>query len=197
MNKASLKKRLLAYFIDFIIFSFVVTLISIILPVSNKQVELNDRLIEVEEKYIDGDIKLDEYINEYKEIMPEYDKENMALNICNLVFILGYFIVIPVINDGQTIGKKIVKIKIVKEEGILNTRDMIIRNFITTSLLQLMLSSTLVYLVNKDIYFITSIIVSLLQILLVILTTFMIIYRKDKNGVQDLITKTSVVEVEK
>ena len=58
-----------------------------------------------------------------------------------------------------------------------------------------MISSTLVYNVNNDIYNNLSIFVSLLQILLVIITSFMIIYRKDEKGVQDLITGTQVIEV--
>ena len=58
-----------------------------------------------------------------------------------------------------------------------------------------MISSTLVYIVNNDIYYNLSIFVSLLQILLVIITSFMIIYRKDEKGVQDLITGTQVIEV--
>ena len=120
---------------------------------------------------------------------------NLINQICNLVFILGYFIIIPVVNNGQTLGKKILKIKIEKIDGNLTIRDMVIRNFITTSLLQLMISSTLVYIVNNDIYYNLSIFVSLLQILLVIITSFMIIYRKDEKGVQDLITGTQVIEV--
>ena len=51
------------------------------------------------------------------------------------------------------------------------------------------------YIVNNDIYYNLSIFVSLLQILLVIITSFMIIYRKDEKGVQDLITGTQVIEV--
>ena len=136
-----------------------------------------------------------QYFDGYKKLLPELDKSNMAINVCNLVFILGYFIIIPVVNNGQTLGKKILKIKIEKIDGNLTIRDMVIRNFITTSLLQLMISSTLVYIVNNDIYYNLSIFVSLLQILLVIITSFMIIYRKDEKGVQDLITGTQVIEV--
>lgn len=191
-------RRLLAFLIDFFIFYFVVTILGAFLPLSSTQIELNEQIVELQEKYISEDISAEEFINEYKVLMPKYDKENIFLNIINLVYILGYFIVIPVINNnGQTIGKKVMKIRIQKKDGNLTIRDMILRNFVTTSLLQLMISSTIIYLVSGDIYFIISLIVSFLQILLVIITSFMIIYRKDKNGVQDLITKTSVVEVEK
>ena len=194
--KASFKKRLIAYLLDFMLLTIIVTIINYILPTSTKQVELNNQINEIQQNLLDNKIDKEEYFNEYKKILPEYDKENMPINICNLVFILGYFIIIPVVNNGQTLGKKLLKIKIEKENGSLSIGDMVIRNFVTTSLLQLMIASTFVYIVNGDIYYNLSAIISFLQILLVIITSFMIIYRKDKKGVQDLLTGTQVIEVQ-
>lgn len=193
--KASFKKRLFAYLIDFALLTTIVTIINCVLPTTTKQVEINKELDSLQQNLLDGEIDNKQYFDGYKKLLPELDKSNMAINVCNLVFILGYFIIIPVVNNGQTLGKKILKIKIEKIDGNLTIRDMVIRNFITTSLLQLMISSTLVYIVNNDIYYNLSIFVSLLQILLVIITSFMIIYRKDEKGVQDLITGTQVIEV--
>ncbi len=193
--KVSFKKRLFAYLIDFVLLTTIVTIINCVLPTTTKQVEINKELDSLQQNLLDGEIDNKQYFDGYKKLLPELDKSNMAINVCNLVFILGYFIIIPVVNNGQTLGKKILKIKIEKIDGNLTIRDMVIRNFITTSLLQLMISSTLVYIVNNDIYYNLSIFVSLLQILLVIITSFMIIYRKDEKGVQDLITGTQVIEV--
>ncbi len=193
--KVIFKKRLFAYLIDFVLLTTIVTIINCVLPTTTKQVEINKELDSLQQNLLDGKIDNKQYFDGYKKLLPELDKSNMAINVCNLVFILGYFIIIPVVNNGQTLGKKILKIKIEKIDGNLTIRDMVIRNFITTSLLQLMISSTLVYIVNNDIYYNLSIFVSLLQILLVIITSFMIIYRKDEKGVQDLITGTQVIEV--
>ena len=193
--KVSFKKRLFAYLIDFVLLTTIVTIINCVLPTTTKQVEINKELDSLQQDLLDGEIDNKQYFDGYKKLLPELDKSNMAINVCNLVFILGYFIIIPVVNNGQTLGKKILKIKIEKIDGNLTIRDMVIRNFITTSLLQLMISSTLVYIVNNDIYYNLSIFVSLLQILLVIITSFMIIYRKDEKGVQDLITGTQVIVV--
>ncbi len=193
--KVIFKKRLFAYLIDFVLLTTIVTIINCVLPTTTKQVEINKELDSLQQNLLDGEIDNKQYFDGYKKLLPELDKSNMAINVCNLVFILGYFIIIPVVNNGQTLGKKILKIKIEKIDGNLTIRDMVIRNFITTSLLQLMISSTLVYIVNNDIYYNLSIFVSLLQILLVIITSFMIIYRKDEKGVQDLITGTQVIEV--
>lgn len=128
-------KRLSAYLIDFMIFMLVTTLITTIIPKSSKLESLDKELIELQDKYINKEIKVEEYMAKYEEIIPTYDKENMIINICDLIFILGYFVIIPVINNGQTIGKKVMKIKVVKNNGNLTVKDMIVRNFITTSLL--------------------------------------------------------------
>lgn len=191
------KKRLLAYVIDFLIFFSAMLLIETMLPKSAELNNLNNQLLEIEDSYINQKITAEEYINEYQQIIILYDKENIGLNICSLILILGIYIIIPFYNNGQTLGKKIIKIGIVKNNGNLTIRDMILRNFITTSLLQLMLSSMFVYILPSNIYFIIISIIGFIQILLVILTLFMILYRKDKKGIQDLITGTSVIEVEK
>lgn len=188
-------KRMGAYIIDFMIFIMVTSLITGFLPRSSKLIEVSKQMTDLQDSYMEKETQVDEYISKYKELAYTYDKENIASSICNIVFILGYFAIIPVINNGQTLGKKIMKIKVVKNNGKLTIIDMLIRNTINTSLIQVLLPTILVYLVSNNIYFNIISIVSFIQILLVIITIFMILYRKDKKGVQDLITRTQVIEV--
>lgn len=192
---ANFTKRAGAYIIDFMIFVMVTSLITGFLPQSAKLAEVSKQMTELQDKYVKKEVSVNEYIDTYKGLIYTYDRENISSNICNIVFILGYFAIIPVINNGQTIGKKIMKIKVVKNNGKLNVLDMLIRNIINTSLLQILISTILVYLINGSIYFNLISIIIFIQILLVITTIFMILYRKDKKGVQDLITRTQVIEV--
>ena len=192
--KASFFKRMGAFILDYFIVIFIVSLITMGFN-SNKTNDLTDKMSKLLSDYQNGEITIDEYKDETYKINYELQKSNLTTNIVSVTLYIGYFVVFATLNKGQTLGKKILKIKIEKIDGNLTIRDMVIRNFITTSLLQLMISSTLVYIVNNDIYYNLSIFVSLLQILLVIITSFMIIYRKDEKGVQDLITGTQVIEV--
>jgi len=186
--------RFKAYLIDLMIFIFVVGLVSSFIPKSDRLETISKDLSGLQSAYTKSEITLNEYTKKYEELVPLYDKENIATNICNLIFILGYFIIIPLYNEGQTVGKKLLNIKIKKEKGKLTIFDMIIRNFVTTSLLQLMLSTIFIYVLKSNIYPYAVGIVSLVQILLVIITGIMIIYRKDKKGVHDLITGTHLEE---
>ena len=47
-----------------------------------------------------------------------YDRENLVVNISNMIFILGYFIFYPFYHEGQTLGKKVLRIKIEKEKQV-------------------------------------------------------------------------------
>ena len=187
------KKRLLAYILDFILLWLFTTIVVMIVPTSDKFIEVEMQMSELNEKYLASNITYKEYIDEYIPLMKTYDRENLVVNISNMIFILGYFIFYPFYHEGQTLGKKVLRIKIEKENGILTIRDLIFRNFFTTSLLFLMIASTCVFFLPNEIYFYFTTILSFIQILLVIISIFMILYKKDGKAVHDLLLKTSVV----
>lgn len=188
-------KRLSAYVIDMIIFIFVLNLISMVIPRNDKLISLNEELNNLQNSYVNKEIDDIEYSNKYKELKPIFDKENIIINICNLVFIIGYFVVIPTINNGQTVGKKLMKIKIVKNNGNLNIIDMLLRNVIVMNLIQVIITTCFIYLLTNNLYYDIISFMGFVRISLVIITIFMILYRKDGKGIQDLITNSSVVEV--
>lgn len=192
--KASFKKRVLAYFLDFILLWLFTTIVVMMIPSSDTLKHTQVQINELNEKYLANTITYEEYINEYIPLMKIYDKENILVNICNLLFILSYFVFYPFYYQGQTLGKKVLRIQIIKENGVLSIRDLIFRNFITTSLFFLMLASTCVFFLPDTIYFYFTTILGFIQILLVIMSAFMILYRQDRKGLHDLLLKTSVVD---
>ena len=59
------------------------------------------------------------------------------INIINCVIIILYFVVLPLYKNGQTLGKKIFKIKIVREDKEdLTANELIIRNIVVNGLLR-------------------------------------------------------------
>lgn len=192
--KASFKKRLGAYLIDSIILSIILSIFSCLLPTSSNVVNLEKQWDMDVDSYLNNEISTKEVIYNYSLIAHDIDKENVGLSIVNGFFILIYFVIYPFFNDGQTFGKKIFKIKIKKEDGQLSMNDLIIRNFIVNGLLTLLVSLALIYILPSMSYFITISILNFIQFTLVIISAFMIIYRSDKKGLQDIITHTSVVE---
>ena len=115
-------------------------------------------------------------------------------SLLNFILLIGAFVIIPYYNKGQTIGKKLLKIKLVKDEGELSVNDLIIRNIITNGFGYTLIGFAIMFLVSDNVYFITISILSIIQFLLVLISIFMVLYRHDKKGLQDIICKTSVIE---
>lgn len=192
--KANFKKRLGAYLLDSVILSIVLAICSSFIPTSSNVINLQKQWDMEIDSYLNNEISTKEVINNYSMIAHDIDKEQVGLSIINGFFILIYFVIYPFFNDGQTLGKKVFKIKIKKDNGDLSMNDLIVRNFIVNGLLTLLVSLALIYILPSMSYFITISILNFIQFILVIVSAFMIIYRSDKKGIQDIITHTSVVE---
>ncbi|MGE5455913.1 MAG: RDD family protein [Ignavibacteriales bacterium] len=191
---ANFSKRCFAYLFDvtFLIIFLAVTS-SFVLNMDNQKV-LNDELTTIENQFLDDKISLNTYLNQASSVYHEMDKERVMVSILNIMYILIYFIVIPFNNKGQTYGKKMVGIKVVREDKEeLTLNDLIYRNLFINGLGYMLICLSLVYLIPSFYYFITSSILSFIQIVLVFTSIFMILYRHDKKGLHDLWTKTKVV----
>lgn len=187
-------KRLFAYLFDFLLLFFVVMLISVLLPKGNISTLKNELEI-IEQSYLFNTIDQQTYLNETSLIMSKMFKENVLSIMINIVFIILYFIVLPFINKGQTIGMKVLNIKIVNnklESPSLN--ELVLRNIVTNGLGYLIIVLSIYYIIPKNIFFITISLLAIIQLLLVIISSFMIIYKKNRKGIQDLISNTKVID---
>ncbi len=192
---ASTSKRLLAYIIDIIIVGFVITIISKPFVDSKKIILLNQELNGINESILSSDTESEENFKKYAEIVKEIDLENVVSNIITIIMILIYFVFLPYYKNGQTLGLMILKTKIVaKDESSLTINQLMIRNFILNGLLYLGICLTFLYLFSGLTYFILVSILAFIQIVLVITSLFMILYRKDKRGLQDILSETKIIE---
>ena len=193
------KKRLLAYVIDAIVLSIIMLLVSFGFSLfGNDNVnKLNKQLSELNTEYLENDeLNYGEYINQYAEINYLMSKEEIPLNIVNALFIIVLFILVTHFKDGSTIGKSVMRIKIIEENGnkpSINT--LLIRSLFINSLGYLLLSLLFVFVLNSFAYFILTFILTIFEFSLVIISGFMILYRHDECGVHDKIAHTRVVDL--
>jgi glucose uptake protein GlcU len=68
------------------------------------------------------------------------------------------------------------------------------RSMVVNGLLYLLFSLVAVFVFSDIIYFAIEIILGIIQTFLLITSVFMVIYRKDDKGLQDLLAKTRVVD---
>lgn len=188
-------KRFASFIIDVLILSFIMSIISFVFP-ENKNIEkLNNEMVEISEDYLDGEINEEEYLNKTAPLSYRIDKENFLYTAVEIVVTILYFVVFQFVRGGQTIGKKLLGIKVIKQDGELQINDMIFRSFIINSVLYSMISLLLLF-TTKDMNYLYSIsILGFIQSIIMIISVLMIIIRKDNLSLHDIITKTKVIEV--
>ncbi len=191
-------RRIIAYIIDMIVFCLIVLLLSFVIKDNANVANLNLEMNSINELALNHEISFSGYITRYADIIHDLDREKVFINILNCVFIMIYFVFIPYFFEGRTLGKKIMGLKIVRNDGeLLMLNDLIIRNLIINGLGFLLISLSLLYISSGMIYFLVTFLLGILQVILVIASVFMIIYRKDHRGIHDILSETKVVKVEK
>ena len=194
MNKSNFGKRLVAYILDAIIVSLIFSVLTMFIKESNNLINLNNQLNTISENFINKTITMKEYFNQYSSIEYLISKEMFLQNLFSLILMIGYFVILPYYYNGQTIGKKLMKIKIVKEDDKLTINDLALRSLLSNGIAMTFIELALIFLIKDTAYFITISILSFIQFLLVITSIFMILYRKDKKALHDVVCKTLVVD---
>ena len=194
MKKATFTQRFIAYLLD----GFIVLIISSIVAsgLSTKKIEnLEKDLENLVTSYTQGEITPEEYLKETQELTYEIEKNSTAINIVYVVMNIGYFVIFQFLNKGQTLGKKIMKIKIVdNDEKEPNIIQMIIRTCIINQILPNILVLILVLTISKNAFMNIYSLISMVLYTFVIASSLMILYRNDKLGLHDIMSKTKVVK---
>ncbi len=194
--KASFKRRLGAYLIDIILLGMVLMIVYTILPEGQNIHALNQEMNEITELALNQEISFGTYLYRYANVIHDLDTERALYSVINAFLIIGYFIAIPYFQDGQTLGKKVFNIKVKRNDGeLIALNDLLLRSLIIHGLGYMMVSLACIYILPAMPYFIVTTIFGFIQIFLVILCLLMVLYRKDKRGLHDMIAKTSVVVV--
>lgn len=190
-------RRLSAYIIDLI---FIILLTSLIVQIRF----LNPNF----EEYYEASEKYSEFYNnaikendlnfmnsyEYKEINYDLQKNGISNTIIEIIIYIAYFTGFQLWNKGQTLGKKIMKIKIVSnpDNEKLKWYQLLLRSIIIYNLVFTVISLILICIVNKKTYIEINNILELIASSIFYLNAFFIILRNDNRGLHDIIGKTKV-----
>lgn len=186
--------RFSAYLIDLMIIGLIFIIIYHFLPQSSEIQNLNHEITLQNEQLLNHTIRYSEYFHSFSKITYQLDRTNILYSGLNILLICFYFIIIPLLNKGKTLGLYILGLQIESEDNHLNMMQLFIRNLIVNGLFYLILSFIFIRFLQNETYFITITILGIIQILLVIISIFMILYRKDKRGLQDILSQTKITK---
>lgn len=195
-------KRVMAYLMDFLFITILVSLIvniKIINPYLDKYRdtydEYNKLITNVNENKLDTES--DEYKTKIVDLTYDLNKYRVVSASISSILFLGYFGVLQYILKGQTLGKKIMKIKVTSvSDKKLNILNFLTRSVILNNILFSIILIVGVYVFNKNNYYNLSLIVYYIELLVMSLIVLMIVLRKDNRGLHELITNTKVVAVD-
>ncbi len=195
MSNSHTFQRISAYFIDV----FLITLISVILTIGipnskkyDNALKENDSLIS---DYVDNKITESEYIDRIYKTKYTMEKESITTSLISVVVTFAYFAGFAYYSKGQTLGKKLLRIKVVSKDGNeASYLKMMFRALIHNGCLTSILSIILILFIKSNQYMYTIGVLEMLQSVIMISSIIMIICRKDKKGLHDLVCGTTVVE---
>ena len=194
-KKALFIQRLIAFLIDSAIVVFAASLLSTPFINSEKITDLNNKSIELMEKYKAGKVSNNEYLAEYMNITYDTAKNEGIVSLISVILGLVVFVMIPLYKNGQSIGKRILRIKIVSDTGELTMNQLIFRSFVANSVLINLISVVLMLFLSKNSYFYCYGLFIIIQYVITALSVFLIMCRKDGKAVHDLLVQTQVVKI--
>lgn len=193
---ANAPKRIIAYIIDFIFISAILMVVSYFIPKNSNVEFLNNDMNNLTEQVLNSEITFQSYAGEYSLYLSNIDKENVIYNVISVVVLLIYYVIVPVIFKA-TLGKYIMKLEIKHKDGKkLNLYNTFVRSCITEGMLYSLITIFLVQIVSSETYLINLIILGFIEFILVITSLFMILYKRDKRGLHDILSRSIVVDKE-
>ena len=193
MNRmASFLDRSFAFIIDLLIISL---LISVICSGISNDTELTTRISELETKLVSGEVMSDEIMEEYTDLIYDSQKSMILTSSINIALYFAYFVVFQFMNNGQTFGKKLLKLKIVSsDDGNVSMLRMLIRYLFIVNIFSGLFNIILLFVLPKNIYLMTYLSLTSIESIFMIMSLLFVLYRKDKRGLHDLMAKTKVIK---
>lgn len=188
-------KRVCAYLIDYIIITFIsaaLIQISFINPRYDKYVEISNTYNDILADYSDNKIDINEFAEKQQELSYDLNKNGYVYIIGSITISMLYFGVFAYFTKGQTLGKKIMNIKLVnaKEDKDLKIYQYFIRAIVLNGiLLNLVILIAICFdrSTYNSIYNISSNINTILEILIFVTVVL------NGRGIHDYIAGTKVI----
>ena len=191
-------KRIVAYIIDYLLITLISTAlvyITFINPRYDEYLEASKEYNAVAEQYYSKEITAKEFSEQINDLSYELNSTGYVYTIGNIIIIFLYFGVFVYFTKGQTLGKRIMGIKIVSNKGKdLKIYNYFIRAFILNGVI-LNLCTLIAICFKESTYLKIYSAASNFDLILMIILFLMILFWKDGRGLHDILAGTKVIDV--
>lgn len=193
--KALFSQRFVAFMIDLILVLFITSLVTAIIPTNSSIDKLYDQQVKIVKNYTAKKITMQEYVNQLVDINYDIAKQTGIITLVSIAISLLYYVLYVYKNDGQSIGKKMMKIRIQKKDKDkeLTMNDLLFRTMILQGTLVSIIGFCTILFLDKDTYLATNSLLNLIQYSILIISFFLIAFTKERQGLHDMVAKTEVV----
>lgn len=192
--KATFYARLGSYILDIVILSLILSVICA--GLGNNASNTEKLMTKLDNKLLESEVTPEEYLDEYTSLLYDYQKENVLESGISVALTIAYFVVFQYMNKGQTIGKKLLKIRVVDKDTKKPTTILkgLLRSFIVFSILSGVLCIIFIYILNSNNYFTVYSILLFLEGIFTLTTIMLVLYKKDGRGLHDMMANTIVIK---
>ena len=191
-------KRIVAYIIDYILITLIssaLVYITFLNPRYDEYVEASKTYNEIAQSYYDREIDANEFSAQISEVSYELNSTGYVYTIGSIIIIFLYYGVFVYFTKGQTLGKRIMGIKIVSNKGReLKLYNYLIRAFILNGVI-LNLGTLIAICFKESTYLKIYNAFSNFDMILMIVLFLMVLFYKDGRGLHDILAGTKVIDV--
>ena len=192
-------KRILAYIIDIFLVSHVASLIStieVINPYYAKYEETFNEYQDLLSDYQDEKLTAEEFKEKVVPVNYDLTKYNVVTNGLTVILTIAYFGIYQGLANGQTIGKRFMKLRVVSNnDKKLNPGNFLLRCIILNSIIFRILNMVGVYFLNAVKFNNYSNVIFYIEGFVEIIIFVMVMLRSDGRGLHDIICNTKVVNL--
>ena len=104
-------KRIFAYLIDILLVSFIASILSTPFLDAKRVENLSNQATKIVDQFQKNEISTEEYVIQYGNISYSIAREQGIVSIFVILLTILYFVVYQIYSKGQTLGKKLMKIR--------------------------------------------------------------------------------------
>lgn len=157
----------------------------------------DSKLSKKEYKKLESEVEKD-YQKKYEDLAYKIAKNSSISSAIYIIVTILYFGIFNLITDGQTLGKKLFKLKIVSsvsDDSKPNIVSYLIRSVLLYNTIYYLVSLIGIYTLNKENYYLITNIVYQIQYYIQIIIICMVMLRTDGRGLHDILAKTKVISI--